>query len=79
MDIGDKVKGQKNPPTKHLCTSGHRKLNLNAEHSPGNGNGGVLTGDQAVLLLGIDHGGVNCQRGTGVHYWPRPLGNKKNQ
>ncbi len=49
-----------------------------AEHSPGNRNAGVSIGDHAVLLFGVDHGGVNCQRGTGVNYWAGSAGNKKN-
>lgn len=38
-----------------------------SEHSPGNRSAGVSTGEHAVLLLRVDHGWVNCQRGTGVH------------
>lgn len=38
------------------------------DHSPGNRNAGIFTGDHAVLLLRIDHGGINCQRGAGVDY-----------
>lgn len=44
----------------------HRKRS-GLNHSPGNGNAGVSTGDHAALLLGVDHGGVHRQGGTGVH------------
>lgn len=37
--------------------------------SPGNWNAGVSTGDHAVLLLGVDHVGINCQRSFGGDYW----------
>lgn len=38
-------------------------------HSPGNGNAGVSTGDQAVLLLRVDHSGVDFEKDVGVDYW----------
>lgn len=60
----------------------HRKLSVgtgqDAEHSPRNRNAGVSIGDHAVLLFRVDHGGVNCQRGTGVDDWAGSVGNKKN-
>lgn len=37
--------------------------------SPGNRNAGVSTSDHAVLLLGVDHVGINCQRSFGGDYW----------
>lgn len=37
--------------------------------SPGNRNAGVSTGDHAVLLLGVDHVWINCQRSFGGDYW----------
>lgn len=55
-----------------FCNSGP------SEYSPGNGNAGVSSGENAVLLLRINHGGGNCQRGTGVDYRPGSVGNNKN-
>ena len=49
-----------------------------SEHSPGNRNAGVSIGDHAVLLFRVNHGGVNCQGGTGVDYWTGSMGNKNN-
>ena len=49
-----------------------------SDHSPGNGDAGVSAGDNAVLLLRVDHGGVNGQRGTGVHYGARSVGNRED-
>lgn len=49
-----------------------------SEHSPGDGNAGVSTGEKAVLLLRVDHGGRDCQGGTGVDYRAGSVGNKKN-
>lgn len=43
-------------------------------HAPGNGNARVSAGDHAVLLLGVDHGGVDGQRGAGGDYRPRSVG-----
>lgn len=48
-----------------------------AENSPGNRNGGVSTGDHAVLLFRVDPCGIHSQSGTGVNYRPRSVGNKK--
>lgn len=64
----------------HLCAPSSavpKSESEEAEHSPGNRNAGVSTGDHAVFLLGVDHGGVNCQRGSGVDYWPGSVGNKE--
>lgn len=46
-----------------------------SEHSPGNRSAGVSTGEHAVLLLRVDHGWVNRQRGTGVHNRAGSVGN----
>lgn len=37
--------------------------------SPGNSNAAVSTGDHAVLLLRVDHSGVNFEGRAGVDYW----------
>lgn len=37
-----------------------------SEHSPGHRSTAVSTGEHAVLLLGVDHGGGNWHRGGGV-------------
>lgn len=46
-----------------------------SEHSPGSRSAGVSTGEHAVLFLRVDHGWVNCQRGSGVHNWAGSVGN----
>lgn len=37
-----------------------------SEDAPGNRNTAVPSGEHAVLLLGVDHGLVNCHGGGGV-------------
>lgn len=41
-------------------------LQGHSEHSPGHRNTAVPTGEHAVLLLRVDHGGGNCHGGGGV-------------
>lgn len=47
------------------------------KHPPGNRNAAVATGDDAVLLLRVNHGGINCQGRTGVDYRAGSVGKQK--
>lgn len=48
------------------------------QHSPGNRDAAVSSGEHAVLLLGVDHGLGNCQRGGGVDNGAGPVGESEH-
>lgn len=66
------VQKRKTPTKKYRRDEERHRKSGQAEHSPGNRNSCVSARDHAVLLLGVDHGGVNCQTRSGVHYRARP-------
>lgn len=49
-----------------------------SEHSPGNRNTAISSGEHAVLLLGVDHGLGDCHRGGGVDDGSGSVGESEN-